>query len=360
MPRLISVLLMSFVLASLASADTYLVKPDGSGDFPTILAAINGSEDGDIIELADGTFRGDGNRDIWVYDRTRTIRSQSGDPSTCIIDPEGGPGLEHRSINFQGTSSGFVLENITFSGGSAYGGGAFSYGGAMFFNEYSSPTFNGCIFENNEAEKGGAIFTLDECAPAFTNCTFANNSAVDFGGAIDLTASSNPTFTNCTFYGNSSGYRGGALTVSSSSTPTFTNCTFSGNSATDSGGAVWCEYGGAPHFIRTIIAFSTSGNAVGCDEGDCTPIFSCCNIFDNAGGDWVDCIVGLDTSNDNFSAEPLFCYRPAHNYELCSNSPCLASTSPCGELVGRYDSGCGECQTAVVTKSWGWLRTVYR
>ena len=42
------------VLAFTASATTYVIEPDGSGDFPTIQAAINASSDGDIIELADG------------------------------------------------------------------------------------------------------------------------------------------------------------------------------------------------------------------------------------------------------------------------------------------------------------------
>ncbi|MCK4414565.1 MAG: hypothetical protein KAY32_13585 [Candidatus Eisenbacteria sp.] len=50
--------------ACAAGAETYLVLPDGTGDFPTIQAAIDAALDGDEILLADGTFTGDGNRDL--------------------------------------------------------------------------------------------------------------------------------------------------------------------------------------------------------------------------------------------------------------------------------------------------------
>jgi hypothetical protein len=74
----------AIIIAFSASATTYVIEPDGSGDFPTIQAAINASSDGDIIELADGTFTGAGNRDVDVAGRAVTVRSQSGDPETCV------------------------------------------------------------------------------------------------------------------------------------------------------------------------------------------------------------------------------------------------------------------------------------
>ena len=39
-----------------AAATTYIVRPDGTGDFPTIQTAIDAAIDGDIIELTDGTL----------------------------------------------------------------------------------------------------------------------------------------------------------------------------------------------------------------------------------------------------------------------------------------------------------------
>jgi pectin methylesterase-like acyl-CoA thioesterase len=57
-----------------AFAATYVVSPDGSGDFPTIQAAIDAAVDGGIIELTDGTFTGDGNRDIDYAGKSITVR----------------------------------------------------------------------------------------------------------------------------------------------------------------------------------------------------------------------------------------------------------------------------------------------
>ena len=51
-------------LSGVAMADEYVVLPDGTGDFPTIQAAIAAVADGDVILLAAGTFTGEGNRDL--------------------------------------------------------------------------------------------------------------------------------------------------------------------------------------------------------------------------------------------------------------------------------------------------------
>ncbi len=77
------------ILAVPVSATTYLVTPDGTGDYPTIQLAVDAVVDGDIIELTPGTFTGDGNRDVDYLGRAITIRSQSGDPAGCVIDCEG-------------------------------------------------------------------------------------------------------------------------------------------------------------------------------------------------------------------------------------------------------------------------------
>lgn len=47
--------------STMAMAVTYTISPDGSGDFPTIQAAIDTASAGDIIELTDGTSTGEGN-----------------------------------------------------------------------------------------------------------------------------------------------------------------------------------------------------------------------------------------------------------------------------------------------------------
>ena len=56
--------------------DTYIVKPDGSGDYPDIQAAVRATSDGDTVLLASGTFIGPGNRDVDYLGKQITIRSQ--------------------------------------------------------------------------------------------------------------------------------------------------------------------------------------------------------------------------------------------------------------------------------------------
>jgi hypothetical protein len=127
----------------------YLVRPDGSGDYPTIQEAIDAAEDGDVILLDDGTFIGPGNKQIDYLGKAITVRSLFGDPRDCIIDCQG-DGRAFRLINYEGPES--ILRDITARNGSYGNGGAMYCSGA-------SPTVIGCIFEGNSATLGGVLYT---------------------------------------------------------------------------------------------------------------------------------------------------------------------------------------------------------
>ena len=87
---------------------------------------------------------------------------------------------------------------------------------------------------------------------------------------------------------------------------------------------------------NTIIAFSTSGEAVYCGTGS-TATLACCDVYGNAGGDWVGYIAGQEGVNGNFSADPLFCDSGNGDYRLQPCSPCLDAAG-CG-LVGACGAG---------------------
>ncbi|HET9885973.1 MAG TPA: hypothetical protein VFR10_00575, partial [bacterium] len=59
-----------------ASAEVYLVNPQGTGDFPDLETALEKVVDGDIIELADGTYSRFTGFDF--LGKAITVRSQSG------------------------------------------------------------------------------------------------------------------------------------------------------------------------------------------------------------------------------------------------------------------------------------------
>jgi len=95
---IISILLL---LPIQAEAAIWVISPDGSGDAPTIMAAIEAAEfNDDVIELTDGVFSGIGNRDLNNNGKNILIKSQSGNPADCIIDLQGSVEDPHWGIKY--------------------------------------------------------------------------------------------------------------------------------------------------------------------------------------------------------------------------------------------------------------------
>ncbi|MHC4942152.1 MAG: hypothetical protein ACYTG7_03955 [Planctomycetota bacterium] len=118
--KLLSLTVIFLLAAALpAAAAVYLVKPDGTGDYPTIQAAIDAASAGDEILLADGVFKGVGNRDLDFKGKAITVRSQSGFPGDVTIDAEGVQWVPQRGFDFKtGEGSDSVVRDITITGGS--------------------------------------------------------------------------------------------------------------------------------------------------------------------------------------------------------------------------------------------------
>jgi hypothetical protein len=117
-----SVLTLSIflLLTSTAYGVIYVVNPEGTGDFPTIQAAVDASSNGDIVELTNGTFTGEGNRNIDYRGKAITVRSQSGDATSCILDLEGIPDTTRRGFYFQtGEGAESVVRDLTIMNGFA-------------------------------------------------------------------------------------------------------------------------------------------------------------------------------------------------------------------------------------------------
>ena len=346
------------LVASPCLSDTWIVTPYGDGDFATIADAIAGATEGDRIELANGTFLGDGNRNVYVNAQELTIASQSGDPFLCIIDPEGGDGLLRRAFSIQGSGADCVIENVTIAGGSALDPAYSTYGGGVLLTSGASPTFTGCVFRNNRASRGGAIFSYDGCLSTISDCLFLDNEATSYGGGISLTTGCLPLIQRCLFTGNHSDFNGGALNVWNGAAPALSQCTFHGNSAPDGGAVAWCRNFGAPSFLNSILAGSIAGTAIGCDGGEGSPVLSCCDVYGNAGGDWVDCIAGMNGLAGNMSEDPQFCDPESGDFRLEEGSGCLSENSGGCGLVGAF--GEGVCTTSVEPQTWGRIKAGYR
>jgi hypothetical protein len=138
------------------TATIYVVRPDGTGDLPTIQAAIDICQDGDIVELTDGAFTGDGNRDIDFLGKAIAVRPQNGNPDLCVTDCQGSVYERHRGFSLvSGEGAASVISGLTITGGSL---GPGDMGGAIFCDG-GSPTIVHCVIRDNwasgDASRGG-------------------------------------------------------------------------------------------------------------------------------------------------------------------------------------------------------------
>lgn len=367
-----TVMVMSALIASsTALATTYVLHPDGSGDFPTIQVAIDACGDGDVIELTDGTFAGDGNRDMDYLGKAITVRSQSGIADACLIDCDGTAAEPHRAFNFRtGEGPEAVLEEIGIVDGWGHLNPREFHEAGAILCEDASPTITGCFFSGNRADFGAVILLrgASVSTPTLTHCTFTENQAGFDAGAVSCCEMSAPIVTDCLFADNMSAYRAGVLMVDDHSTPLISRCTFIRNSS-NLGGAVFCcgesfgylfqctfhenasAVGGAgiasscDALVRLecgIIAFSTEGTPVDCG-GSSSAQLVCCDVYGNAGGDWVGPIEDQFGIDGNFAEDPIFCDPGSDDLVLHRDSPCLPGRHPTGDpcgLIGAWPIGC--------------------
>jgi hypothetical protein len=360
------------------SATTYLVLPDGSGDFPTIQAAVDAATDGDVIELGNGVFRGEGNCEV-VLNKNLTVCSVSGNPAHCIIDCEGSPSDLRRGLDVgSGLSSTTLLHGLTIihgyvdlCGGAVYCRSSitfqdcvfadntleYSYGGGAVYCQGCAPTFVDCRFERNVSlYQGGGGVKIEYGGPArFDRCVFAENVGT-WGGGCALTMSSSAEFTDCVFWANAASDRaGGAVACFAGSRATLENCTIVGNAADGAGSGLYVHEDVL--VSNSILAWNAGGEAVYCGTRDAITM-TCCDVFGNDGGDWVNCLEGQQGIDGNLCLDPLLCDWQGGDLHLQLGSPCAPEYHPACGLIGALPVGCGQTPTEPMT--WGRLKAAFR
>ncbi len=381
---------LCFVVPITALSRTWYIKPDGTGDAPTIQAGIDSASTGDEVLLSDGLFTGDGNRDISFETKSITVRSESGDPDWCIIDCQGSEAEPHRGFGFgQGTGPGSVLQGVTIMNGhwENGGGGAIACynasptisdvvlcssfarfgGGGMECHTQSSPIVSNVLFLDNstrggDVAGGGGLYCCDGSRPILTECVFEGNSSYRWGGAIHCRRAS-PSFSGCIIANNSSDtYAGGVWFFESA--PAFTNVTFYGNSAPNGSGVYGNSHepGWVATFDNVIIAYGKLSRSVILSY-QAEALFTCCDIYGNPGVDWPPDIEDQCGVRGNFSACPSFCCAENGDFHLCDESPCLPGNHPdgydCG-LIGAIGEGCSCEPTKTERSTWGAIKSMYR
>jgi predicted outer membrane repeat protein len=194
---------------------------DGSAEHPfdAIQEGIDATTDGDTVLVLDGTYTGDGNRDLDFNGKAMTVGSENG-PAGCIMDCQGnGRGFDFHS----GETAEAVVSGLTVTGGSA------GNGGALASDNGSNPTIMSCIFAGNIADNGGGAY-CNQSSPLLVNCLITGNTANTKGGGV-LCQTSSATIVNCTITANDGSNGGGGIQVAIGSDITIANCIFSGNTA---------------------------------------------------------------------------------------------------------------------------------
>jgi len=311
-------------VAACASGDLYMLRvwegviivyPDGSD---TIQEAIDAASDGYLIELADGVFGGPGNVNLDFEGKAITVRSQSGDPASCVIDCIWDPLGITRGFLFDSAAEGpcSVLDGVTIT--------------------------NGSIGADDPRAGGGAIHCSNASSPIIRNCHIVGNVAHG-GGGICCVYGSSPQILNCLIGGNAGGYGGGIFIEDASAA--IERCTISANHAQNVGGGIW----GACVPKRTVVWGNCAYTGIADEwwgDGACR-VVNCCDDLDPTGLDgFGSCVTYCSTAyGPNIEADPLFCDpqdcedAPTRggDYHFHECSPCAPEQNDeCG-LIGALD-----------------------
>jgi len=204
-------------------------------DQPTLQAGINAANNGDVVLVADGTYTGTGNKNLDFQGKAITVRSESNDPTRCIIDCQGS---ENGFSFISGETAASLLSGLTIRNAAPTTTVPRNFGHGIACLR-SSPTVTNCILAGNSASAGGGMF-LQDGSPTVSNCVFIGNNADIHGGGIytinsDTTRiNGSPTILHCTFTQNivsGASSVGGARIYNENCSPTVTGCVFTENSS---------------------------------------------------------------------------------------------------------------------------------
>ena len=214
------------------------------GDAATLQAAVNMVNDGNIIELAAGTYTAPA--DGWIFNdlgKGFTIRAASGETVTLS---GGGTTNILRQIN-SALSNGrsIVYQDLIFANGYSTKNGL--AGGVTL--QQAEATFINCVFQNNmgnqPAAGGGGIVVAVNSIVFFFNSTWTGNSDKNYGGGLDVNTHAKVFIHNSHFTNNRTNLpnhiqtaAGGGIHVVNA-TLRVSNTRFDNNQAGYVGGAIY-------------------------------------------------------------------------------------------------------------------------
>ena len=324
-------------------------------EYATIQLAIDQSLSGDTILVAPGTYTGTGNQDIELRGIDLVVLGAGGAAQTIIDCQSSGRAFHiHAGETNAALVQGFTIRNghidYPVSEGDPAGGGVKTDG--------ASPTMRDLRIENCIAYDtircfGGGIY-CGEGQPVLadivvTGCESQYGAGMYFR-YCDATVSGVAVFDNQALawgHGTGIGIEG--------STVSLTQATIVANGG-GSDGAIYMRGGGNTDIDNSLIAYAVSSGGIYLADDGTTATVTCCDVYGNAGGDYLGALPDQTGINGNISADPLFCDPAAGDFTVATGSPCLPENNDCGVQMGAYGEGCSggtaapeEAPPAVVT-----------
>jgi hypothetical protein len=338
-------------------------------DYATIQAAIDAVAEGQTVVVADGVWRGEGNRDITFRGKAITVRSENG-PQRCIIDCQGSTVWDqfHRGFVFSsGEGPRSILEGFTITNGTASTGAGilcanessptirgniiqgnrvpddWDGGGGISCNSGAAPLIVGNIIRDNVCEPGGGgggIHCYESGIVRIIGNTILNNTA-SYGGGIEIAVRGGAAVENNLVAGNHAGFAAGVACWGSEREFTLRNNTIAFNTVEYGVSGVMIQRTELTSMINCIVWGNTSSGGnnqqIGVEEGYADIRYCCIQDWEGGG-------VG------NIRANPLFANAALGDYHLQSqagrwnpvkrnwvgdpvSSPCIDAGDPAG-LIG--------------------------
>lgn len=241
----------------------------------TINGALGKASSGDLINVAEGTYTGNGN-EVVMIDKDATFSGGWDDTFTTqsgmsTID---GQGVRQGIIMNSGTTT--VIDYFTVQNGfsSLYGGGIYTegeltlnnstvtsntasqYGGGISFWGNGALTINNSTISDNTAGGGGGISAIPNNIPDPGAITLNNSSVINnhsYSGA-GIWTRKNLILNNSAIKDNTASEGGGGIYNFDASIMTLNNSTITGNQALNGGGILLDSYssGGDPDNIAIL------------------------------------------------------------------------------------------------------------
>lgn len=309
--KLSIIIVVVSLLQSVGYSKIWYVKPDQTGDAPTIQAAIDSALAGDTVLVASGTYIQPAIT-FWEKD-SLTVMSENGPEGTIL-------GVD-----------GYTL--------------------IMLANHARYLVIKGFTFENSLRRGLG----IDWCLHVIVEENIFKNNQDD---AILISASGYITIRYNLIHSNLNGI----FCIDASNDIVIANNTISYSVGTenDNGIGIYLDPVGSYVILNNII----TNNNYGVFSSAIDIYFLCNNVFDNNINYYLEYLSNPTGVNGNISCPPQFCGvnpQESENFYLQSDSPCAPGNHPdgypCG-VIGKYPVNCGT--NALETRSWGNIKKKFK